>query len=447
MNNNIKKSINLLKKKKQIILYGPAGTGKTYSVKDIVKEFCNEDYDILKKDGRVKFLTFHQSFSYEEFIEGIRAETTDGGKISYDVKPGAFKNLCEKAEKNWRNSQGKSDIDYEVLLNDFSNEVINKLSEDEKYYLKNKVEIKEITTNANDEFISFVLGGSVKSNQRLTKNIILRDLPKILSSEIKSADDIKPAFESKSKRHGNAIYYFELLNKIKGYYGKNKADYKLTQENLKEYFLIIDEINRGNISKIFGELITLLEADKRIGADNEIIVELPYSNEPFGIPPNVYIIGTMNTSDKSIAQLDLALRRRFGFVEMLPDPNLLNENVGGINLQTLLENLNKRIEILLDKDHTIGHSYFMQVTNIEDLEFVFYNEIIPLLEEYFYSDYEKLQLVLGKEFVEKKFDVSKNLFDDGLEFDNEDVFEVKKGNLNFETAIKNIVNRKLKEEN
>jgi|GEM_PF-772865 len=441
MNENIKKAVELLKKKKQIILYGPAGTGKTYSVKNIVKEFCNEDYETLKEEERVKFLTFHQSFSYEEFIEGIHAETTDDGKVFYDTKSGIFKKLCENAEENWRNSSKESVINYQKILEDFRKEVDNKISENECFVLKKNVEIKEISSNVNGDFTSFILGGSVKSDQRLTKNIILRDLPKMLSGEIISADDIKPAFESKSNRHGNAIYYFALLGKIKDFYEKNKDKYKPEKENLKNYFLIIDEINRGNISKIFGELITLLEKDKRLGNENEIIVELPYSNESFGIPPNIYIIGTMNTSDKSIAQLDLALRRRFGFIEMLPEAELLKDiNIDGINLQTLLEKLNKRIEFLLDKDHTIGHSYFMQVEKMEDLQFVFYNEIIPLLEEYFYSDYEKLRLVLGSEFVEE-IKLEKKLFENNEEIDENDViFRIKKEN--FKEAIENLVNEK-----
>ena len=443
MNRNIEKTIKLLEKKKQIILYGPAGTGKTYSVKNIVKAFCNEDYETLKNEERVKFLTFHQSFSYEEFIEGIRAETTDEGKISYKIKPGIFKTLCNEAKNNWKKSKGESVIDYEVILSDFSNVVEDILSEDDNYYLKNKVEINNVNTDTNDDFVSFSLGGTVQSGQRLTKKIIIRDLPNMLEGKIKSANDIKPTFESKSKRHGNAPYYFALLKKIKVFFEKYKGKYEPKHENEKKYFLIIDEINRGNISKIFGELITLLENDKRLGNNNdsEIIVELPYSNESFGIPPNIYIVGTMNTSDKSIAQLDLALRRRFGFVEMLPEPELLKDiNIGKINLQTLLEKLNKRIELLLDKDHTIGHSYFMQVKNIEDLEFVFYNEIIPLLEEYFYSDYEKLQLVLGKEFVEK-VEIDKNLFESNEEIDENDViFRIKKDN--FIEAMRNLINEK-----
>ncbi|MEP0858839.1 AAA family ATPase [Trichocoleus sp. DQ-U1] len=219
----------------------------------------------------LKFVTFHQSFAYEEFIEGLKPTTDEEGQVRYEVIDGVFKSICKQAELD----------------------------------------------------------------------------PK------------------------------------------------------HRYLLIIDEINRANIAKVIGELITLIEDDKRIGERNELILTLPYSGQKFGVPPNLYILGTMNTADRSIALLDIAIRRRFAFVELMPNPSLLKDkDIDGIQLDKLLAQLNHRIIALLSHDYQIGHSYFIDVNDIEDLHFTWYHRVIPLLQEYFYNDGQRLQALIGEDFLQ-----------------------------------------------
>lgn len=183
----------------------------------------------------------------------------------------------------------------------------------------------------------------------------------------------------------------------KGSFLKISEEAKLTPE--KNFAIFVDEINRGNISKVFGELITLIENDKRQSKENEIKVKLPYSGKEFSVPANLYIVGTMNTADRSLAQIDTALRRRFHFIEMMPQPELLDhKTVNGVQIGPLLRTINNRIEALYDRDHTIGHSYFMSLepdSDISELSDIFQNKVIPLLEEYFFEDWDKIRLVLN----------------------------------------------------
>jgi 5-methylcytosine-specific restriction protein B len=221
-------------------------------------------------------------------------------------------------------------------------------------------------------------------------------------------EGIKPVLENEES-DGSVAYRIE-----DGIFKQICKKAEIDPEN--QYAIFIDEINRGNISAIFGELITLIEQDKRKGAANEMSVILPYSKKPFSVPKNLDIIGTMNTADRSVEALDTALRRRFSFVEMLPKPELLKDKgennsgeIEGIDLFSLLTIINERIEVLVDRDHTIGHAFFINDITIQDLRNTFANKIIPLLQEYFYGDYSKMELVIGSAFFEKK-EVSKVKF-------------------------------------
>ncbi|EOH6895930.1 McrB family protein [Campylobacter jejuni] len=393
------------------ILYGPPGTGKTYHTIDKALEILGENlesrdekkakFDEYVRKGQIVFTTFHQSYGYEEFVEGIKPiidNDENSQEVKYDVKDGIFKELCDKSLKNYILSmQNENEIDLDKLIFEFAN-YINQdfLNKGNEFPLENKVSIKKILLNFKDEYRSFSLGGSIKSPQSLTIDIIKRDYLNFKNKKILSFKDIKPKYDSQSDYHGNAIYYFMFYNKLKEFENIQNEKFKIKKEILKSYIIIIDEINRGNVSKIFGELITLIEPSKRIGEKEELKVTLPYSGKEFGVPKNVYIIGTMNTADRSITSLDTALRRRFEFIEMMPDVSKLSMDCEGINLQELLKAINTRIEYLLDREKTIGHAFFISVENLEDLKKVFKNKIIPLLQEYFYNDYALIDAVLNK---------------------------------------------------
>ncbi|MBE0496497.1 MAG: AAA family ATPase [Campylobacterales bacterium] len=391
------KILNYIEQPLNQILYGPPGTGKTYHTINKAIEIIDNDFfqahkeetpknrkalkvkfEEYRKSGQIEFVTFHQSYGYEEFVEGIKAETTERENIKYEVKSGIFKQICEKA-------QLKKGLKLDLESLDF----LNFIKPGQKFKTLTGIEFEIISVNERVK-----VKNSQNTEHSLSRNSILSYLSK---------QDFKSTRGHFSYQPVIAKYIFDKLNKE-----------QFEDNTSKNYILIIDEINRGNISKIFGELITLIEESKRIGKEEEIRVKLPYSGdseEPFGVPSNLYIIGTMNTADRSIALMDTALRRRFDFEEMMPNLETLNEfqelklkNNDGkeitINIKSLLETINKRIEYLYDRDHTIGHAYFMELKdgnkqNLETLSNIFKNKIIPLLQEYFYDDWEKIRLVLG----------------------------------------------------
>lgn len=370
------------------ILFGAPGTGKTYNTKKIAVEIIenrafsdreedrkiiNELYKKYTDNKQIRFTTFHQSLSYEDFIEGIKPKLGDTNKeIEYEVRDGIFKLLCKDA------TQLKQSNNFEEAYTKFIEEVFD----------AGKIELKslakktpfDVKVNSNQNCVA-IPHTETATNMVITKKMIEEYII-----------------------NGNSIDWKTYTSSI-GEYIKSKYQISVSNSDNqnKKYVLIMDEINRGNVSSIFGELITLLEEDKRKGRKEELEVELPYSQKKFSVPGNVYLVGTMNTADRSVEALDTALRRRFSFTEMKANPEVLKDsNYNEVNLRLLLQIINERIELLIDKHHQIGHSYLIEINNLDDLKNVFKNKIIPLLEEYFYGDFGKIGLVLGENFIEIK---------------------------------------------
>jgi len=408
------------------ILYGPPGTGKTYNTIDKAlqiidgdvpesREEAKERFEALKEAGQVEFVTFHQSYGYEEFVEGIKADV-QSESIRYVIEDGIFKRLSDKARKHYEDSQkSQSEIASEISQKDKISNFLNKALEDDKVFQKTKggkFGIKDLTEK------SIILYSEDSNYNENSISLDVNEFYKIISANIdfKTSRQIAQEVFGISNQRQKDTYYLSLFKEYKKVpFIESKINTEIIKN--KNYLLIIDEINRGNISKIFGELITLIEESKRLGNDEAMEVTLPYSGEKFGVPKNLYILGTMNTADRSIALMDTALRRRFEFEEMMPDSNEIRKKVGDngvidkIDIAFLLEKINQRIEYLYDRDHTIGHAYFMAVEDKATLDSIMRNKVIPLLQEYFYDDWEKIRLVLNDGFIEKTVQDTSKLFD------------------------------------
>lgn len=411
------------------ILFGAAGTGKTYhTINHSLSILLNKTFEELdelypdrtelkkifdhyKEIGQIKFITFHQSFSYEDFVEGIRAEANDKG-LSYDVKPGLFKELCDDARMEYEAKRSNSIQIEDESINQAIERLIRKAKE-KKLVFHTKAG-KEIRVFANQQGTLFAL-----TQKDIDISLSLRHIRNYLKLQNEEIIDQKS-------------YEWAIAKALRAELKASVSAYAKP----KPYVLIIDEINRGNISRIFGELITQIEDSKRQGNDEELSTILPYSKEEFSIPNNLYIIGTMNSSDRSLTGLDVALRRRFDFIEMPPKPELLRDQeendieIDGINIVKLLTVINQRIEILLDRDHCIGHANFMPLIvepEIQKLAKIFQQKIIPQLQEYFFDDWEKIDAVLnGNGMLHKKYELSSQnrLFKD-QSLINRNIWEIK----------------------
>lgn len=474
------------------ILYWVPGTGKTYNtvnyavaaiewknIEDVCKEDRNivkERYNQYKSEWQIVFTTFHQSFWYEDFIEGIKAKVEDNWNISYEVESWIFKNLCEVAqsEENINTTNSNVDIEkanifkmslWEVWRNDevydycidnnlialwFSNYDFTNLkwnsSKDVKDFIKeNYKEATNLDTN-------FLVDAMFRFKLRMKKwdivlisngNNYLRAIWKVTSDYF--YDENSPI----EYKHFRKVEWLlkdvnipvERINNKKfsqqSIYNLKDNSYKQTPLKLDElkaliwgnkswekrnYVLIIDEINRWNISKIFWELITLIEPNKRLWWPEQIKVKLPYSQKEFWVPNNLYILWTMNTADRSIALMDLALRRRFKFREIEPNSELLDWIIiDWINIKELFETLNKRIEFLYDRDHLLGHAYFLPLKKeptLEKLNSIMLDNVVPLLQEYFHDDWEKIQLVLWEWIVKSEMMSAKGLWINNSEYED-----------------------------
>lgn len=477
--NNNNKSFNA-EISKNTILYGPPGTGKTYntvlyavaiieskSLADVKNENYSDvltRYNTYKADGLIEFTTFHQSYGYEEFIEGIKPvmDNTDetASDIRYSIENGLFKAFCNKAsipvskKANIELGLNKNPTVWKVsLCSTGDNQVRTECHENghirigwDEYGgdITEETDFSEFGgRNVLNAFISQMKIGDIVFSCYSSSTI---DAIGIVTGEYEWCDEKYDYYNRKRNvnwivkginenildiNNGNPMTLASVykLNRIALSDVMAIIEKHLPQavEEKKNHVFIIDEINRGNISKIFGELITLIESPKRLGQEEGMKIRLPYSRQLFGVPDNVYIIGTMNTADRSIAAIDTALRRRFRFKEMMPDLNVLNSiNIEDISISDMLTRINKRISVLYDREHTIGHAYFIPLKDnptIEQLAEIFENAIIPLLQEYFYEDYEKIRLILGdnkKNNKEEQFIIAiKNDYNDL--FGNSDV--------------------------
>ncbi len=448
-----------------LVLYGPPGTGKTYQTVNYalaiienrsLEELALEDrrelrrrFDTYVAQGQIAFVSFHQSFSYEDFIEGIKPRLLPDGNVAYVIEPGVFKIMCFGARRYVLEAllrerpQERQKVQFSQLYKAFLDFLG---SENFQYFetpTSQRVYIQQVLQNGD-----LSLRPAIAFNTYTVEKNVLRKF----YQQFPKMEDLPAAqqYIDKNIRGSESELYwtvFVTLKNFENFYLQQQQQLQeqqpspppqpvqeppkpqeelspvpetwqelmsdllvLPQQVLakcKRFVLIIDEINRGNAAGIFGELISLLEYEKREGQKEALTIVLPYSKTFFSVPSNMYILATMNTTDRNADMLDIALRRRFSFRLVSPDPAIIAKFAGkpvlqGIDLTKLLTAINRRIERLLDREHCIGHAYFLDIDSFDELKHVFAERIIPLLEEYFFNDYAKIGLVLGKDFVQEK---------------------------------------------
>lgn len=425
------------------ILYGPPGTGKTYKlINDYFSLFEIEDKTITKEEYEFKIISKlnwwqiialvllegkakvpdikkHRYVKYKLAISNTNSldQTLWGQLSSHTIQESETVNYARRIEPLFFNKSADSIWDIVNEKKEFIGDLIEITDNIKNYKVK-------VATVDNYKFTTFHQSFSYEDFIEGIKPVM--DESEVDSTNINYKIE-KGIFYNCCNEASKLAGFSSLRDAIDNYSALEREE---KFKNAEIYGLFIDEINRGNVSQIFGELITLIEEDKRLG-ETEIILELPYSKEKFGVPPNLYIIGTMNTADRSIEALDTALRRRFTFEEMPPLYNLsaLQNSIYGHKAYEILMTINKRIEKLLDRDHAIGHSYLLSKNENTIIE-AFYSCIIPLLQEYFFGDYAKIGLVLGKGFVKlKEYSPEISVFADfdsenASDYDSREVFEI-----------------------
>jgi len=440
------------------ILYGPPGTGKTYhtvvsslailegrsldSYQDEPRAELRARFEKLSKERRILMTSFHQSMSYEEFIEGIKPESDkETGQVNYSIEPGVFKMISVEAAYEYVKATRKAaqpDIPFDELFTNYTAFLEEELASNKSPRIptrsgkelqvagvsdRGNVILKHVSSTTTREYVislersralnaAFDDLDAIENIDREFRSVIGGSNATAYWAVLNQVRKMKPTVAKDATANAEDLLFVDKLPHVERL---NWFDRSLKDSKVNDYVLIIDEINRGNIASIFGELITLIEEDKRAFGPEVARVVLPYSKTQFSVPPNLHIIGTMNTADRSVEALDTALRRRFSFVEMPSKPELIKQPEKlGVHLQPLLAAINDRIERLLDKDHHIGHSYFMSIHNADDpehaLRLTFKNKVLPLLEEYFYGDPRKLGAVLGPQWVKKREGPQHKLF-------------------------------------